>query len=74
MALTKMLIDRKRAALEMKVQVVRNVVATLSEIAKTKKDSPKHRVHGRLQQAKGKLAEQERRLDTFNAKNPVPAD
>ena len=70
MALTKMLIDRKRAALEMKVQVVRNVVATLSEIAKTKKDSPKHRVHARLRLAQKKLAERGRHLAKFKSEHP----
>jgi hypothetical protein len=74
MALGKMLIARRHAALERQVQAVRNIVATLSEIAKSKKDNPRHGVHVKLRLAQGKLAERERRLDKFNAQHPVPKD
>ena len=74
MALRKMLIARRRAALERQVQRMLNIVATLSEIAKTKKDSPSHGVHAKLRQAQKKLAERKRRLDKFNSEHPVPID
>jgi hypothetical protein len=72
MALGKMLIARRHAALERQVQAVR--VATLSEIAKSKKDNLRHGVHVKLRLAQGKLAERERRLDKFNTQHPVPKD
>jgi hypothetical protein len=43
-------------------------VATLSEIAKSKKDNPRNGVHVKLRLAQGKLAERERRLTKFNAR------
>ena len=60
-------IARRRAALERQVQGMLNIVATLSEIAKTKKDSPSHRVHTKLRQAQKKLADRKAKLAKLDA-------
>ncbi len=61
MALSKKRIAVVRAALKGHVQSSREVVATLTESAKTVKD-PSNGVHVKLRQAQKKLAEQKRRL------------
>ena len=62
-----------RGALKGHVQSSFEVVATLTELAKSEKD-PSNRVHVNLQQAQNKLAEQKRRFARFNDEHPVPKD
>ena len=62
-----------RGALKGHVQTSLEVVATLTELAKSEKD-PSNWIHVNLQQAQNKLAEQKRRLARFNAEHPVPKD
>jgi hypothetical protein len=52
------------------VQSSLEVVATLTELAKTEKD-PSNGVHVKLLHAQKKLAEQKRRLARLNAEHPV---
>jgi hypothetical protein len=58
-----------RGALRGHVQSSQELVATLTELAKTEKD-PSNGIHVKLLYAQEKLAEQKRRLARFNAEHP----
>jgi hypothetical protein len=70
MALNERRIDVVRGALKGHVQSSLELVATLTESAKTEKD-PSNGVHVKLLRAQKKLAEQKRRLARLNAEHPV---
>ena len=70
MALNEARIDVLRGARRGHVQSAREVVATLSELAKAEKDDPTHMV--KLLQAQAQLVEQKRRLARLNAEHPAP--
>jgi hypothetical protein len=58
-----------RGALRGHVQSSQELVATLTELAKTEKD-PSNGIRVKLLYAQEKLAEQKRRLARFNAEHP----
>jgi hypothetical protein len=59
-----------RGALKGHVQSSLELVATLTELAKTERDSS-NGIHVKLLHAQKKLAEQKRRLARLNAEHPV---
>jgi hypothetical protein len=69
MALNEKQITVVRGALKGHVQSSLELVATLTELAKTEKD-PSNGVHVKLLHAQKKLAEQKRRLARLNAEHP----
>jgi hypothetical protein len=72
--LTRNQIDAQRRVLVRKYREVRDVVFTLTELAKTKKYDPNHGVHLKLRKAQKTLEERKSRLDKFNSEHPVPND
>jgi hypothetical protein len=70
MALNERRIAVVRGALKGHVHSSLELVATLTESAKTEKD-PSNGVHVKLLHAQKKMAEQKRRLARLNAEHPV---